>query len=318
MQSLSRHAILVIAIASTASAAYSQDTLEPAALPEEQASAVVVLNPLFEYPVAPDELTDLRARTNWLMSHFWDNMNFKKKSTVDQNALHDAFGVYVAAMPYADKSVVEESVEKLLKLLSKNPTLLMQFTKAAEDGLYGPNAGVWIDEVYIRFLETYLANKKIEASRKIRYADQLNRLNNSKVGSKLKALSLTTRDGSAVNFTPTTDFNIIEFGLPDCDECRQARIVLDVDFSLREALEKGKASMTFVVMDEDTDGMLMEMTSGYSQQWLVGKNGDVAEYYDLRTTPCFYIVDKEGKVVAKNITLSDLLERVKGLVKSGI
>ena len=51
----------------------------------------MVIPPLFEYVVAPDELPDLRSRTDYLMDNFWSPFDFKNTKYVDQNALNHDF-----------------------------------------------------------------------------------------------------------------------------------------------------------------------------------------------------------------------------------
>ncbi len=69
-------------------------TMIPARLNAE----VIEIEPLFEYPVAPEEIISLSDKSNWLMQHFWDNMDFKKKDAVNQSALNDAFRVFTLPM----------------------------------------------------------------------------------------------------------------------------------------------------------------------------------------------------------------------------
>lgn len=274
---------------------------------QEAQDEAIVIAPLFDYPVAPEDLTDLNARTNWLMQHFWEGMDFKKEQSVDQNALNDAFGVYTAAMQYADKKVTLASVDNLIKQLKKNPTLLLQFTKAAEENLYGPRAGVWIDEVYMKFLKATAECKKLPEARRIRYADQMRRLQNSMQGTRLANVKITDASGKESIWTPSSPLNIIEFGSPDCDACRYAKNLFEVDYAFRKALEDGKVSMTFVIISDDADGELMRMTSNYPSTWAIGYNPDIVDEIDIRDTPSFYIVDAAGKVIAKNITVNEAI-----------
>ncbi|MDE5869058.1 MAG: DUF5106 domain-containing protein, partial [Muribaculaceae bacterium] len=100
-------------------------------------NGVIYIEPLFTYPVAPEDIVSLGDKSNWLMQHFWDSFDFKSKKAVDQNALNDAFSVYSHPMIWADKDVVLKSTDNLINNISKNPVLMLQFTKAAEENLYG-------------------------------------------------------------------------------------------------------------------------------------------------------------------------------------
>ena len=103
-------------------------------------------------------------------------MDFKNQGALNQAAVNDAVKVYSFPMQWADKVEVDKSLDKLLAQLQKNPTLLVQFTKAAEEALYGPRANMWIDEVYLKFLSTAMKNKKISKARKERYSRHIEQL----------------------------------------------------------------------------------------------------------------------------------------------
>ena len=57
------------------------------------AQEIIEIDPLFQYPSAPEELSSIQDKSNYLVNHFWEPMDFKDKKAVDQNALNDAFKV---------------------------------------------------------------------------------------------------------------------------------------------------------------------------------------------------------------------------------
>lgn len=267
----------------------------------ENASAAdpIVIAPLFEYPSAPEELTTLDARSDYLMEHFWDKMDFRAKN-VSQHALDDAFGVYVAAMQFADRDKVHKSIDELLKKLKKNPGLLTQFTKAAEDNLYGDRADIHSDEAYLPFLKAVTTNKKIPALRKNRWALQLKQLENSMVGSKIPNFEIEERSGAKGIFIPRHKMTIIEFGDPSCEDCRFSRLALETNVPLRYLVDNEKAAIAFIVISPEEDWK--EEVKDYPSRWLVASSEGIDDILDIRRTPTFYIVDSEGKIITKNIS----------------
>lgn len=274
-------------------------SLEPAK------AEVVYVDPLFTYPVAPEELENIMDKSNWLMQHFWDSLDFKKKEPLNQAALNDAFRVYSLPMQFAEKTEVEISVDNLLKKIQKNPTFAIQFMKGAEDNLYGPKASIWIDEVYMKFLNAYIKNKKIKSPRKIRYERQLKQLENSKVGATPTNFTFTTPLGNPGKFEPRGVFTVIEFGDPDCEDCRMAKLKLDTDVTFSSLVDRGLVNMMFIAVDPE-QGWETKMAS-YPEKWVVGASSDVAEIYDLRQSPSFYVIGKDGKIMAKNINLDQVM-----------
>ncbi|MDE7031731.1 MAG: DUF5106 domain-containing protein, partial [Muribaculaceae bacterium] len=62
-------------------------------------------NTLFTYPQAPDELTTLYQRCNYLVDHFWDRCNYST-AFLNKKKLNDAFGHWIGFMPYATADTV--------------------------------------------------------------------------------------------------------------------------------------------------------------------------------------------------------------------
>ncbi len=260
----------------------------------------ILIQPLFEYPVAPDSIQGLKEKSNYLMDAFWSPFDFKGKSTVDQNALNHALEVYLTPMRFADEAKSNASMDALLQKLAKNPTLLLQFTKAAEENLYGPRASVWNDQLYLRFLDALIANKGIKKERKERYRYQAELLRNSLVGTTPKDFEYTTPQGSKAHFYPNGVITVIEFGNPDCDECRQAKLKLDTNVGFNTLVDKGAVNVLFINPSPE-EGWEKEF-EGYPDKWHFGANEDITDLYDIRTTPCLYVIDDKGKIAAKNIT----------------
>lgn len=273
----------------------------------------IQIEPLFEYPMAPEELQSINDKSNYLVERFWDPMDFKAKQTVDQNALNDAFRVYSVPLRWAEKGKSLASADKLLEKLSKNPTLMLQFMKAAEECLYGPRADAWIDEIYVKFLRSFVKNKKIPDTRKKRYEQQLATLEKSMLGAKAPEFKFTDRNGKESTYFPMTTPTMIIFGDPSVSDWRLSRLKLESNITLSQAVDKGQVNIMFIVPMET--GNWKEETSDYSEKWTVGYSPAIDGTFDFRAMPSIYVIDSEGKIVMKNVTpdsaVNDLLSRVK-------
>lgn len=260
---------------------------------------VIYVSPLFDYPVAPDSIASLTGKSDYLVTHFWDSMNFKKKQAVDQNALNHAFQVFVSPMRWADKDVTDKAVTKLLKQLSSNPTLHLQFVKAAEENLFGPRAIYWADNIYLRFIDNLLASRKVPKPRKQRYAWQKTLIENCLVGNTAKSFEYITPTGNKSLYRPDGVITLIEFGDPECDECRMAKLRMETDVTFTDLVDRGLVNVMFIIPDPE-EGWQTSMT-GFSPKWHVGGSDTVLDIYDLRLSPSIYVIGREGKILAKNI-----------------
>lgn len=262
----------------------------------------LVIQPLFEYPVAPEEIDSLSLKCDWLMEHFWDQMDFKKTKTVDQNALNHAFGVYISALEYANIKKGDESIDKLISQISKNPSLSLQFAKAAEENLYGPRAGrimSWYDPIFVKFLNNVVKNKNIKKERKVKYERLSKIISGTMTGQMPPEFDYKTPEGKISRYHPNGVITIIEFGSSDCIDCRLAKLKMDTDVQFSTLVDKGKINVLYI--DTNPKEGWEEELKSYPSNWYVGASDAVPDLYDLRRNPSIYVIDREGKVAAKNI-----------------
>lgn len=305
--------IPVILLASLSLPVWAQTS--PASSPNasESQNNVTTVNALFEYPVAPEEISGITEKSNWLMDNFWNNFSIKKVKSVDQAALNHAFAVYSVPMRWADRDKTLASVDKLIASLKGNPTLMLQMTKAAEQNLYGPRASVWIDEVYVRFLEALMNQKKLKDTFKARYDFQLRKLRSTMEGMTAPRFSFTKPDGTPGIYEPTGNYTLIEFGDPSCDDCAMAKLRLDTDIAINDLIKEGKLNICFIVpeMEQGWETAL----KNYPEKWIVGASENVDDIYDIRLSPTFYLIGPDGKIRNKNIPVERAISLVKELTK---
>ena len=214
--------ILALTVLASGGLAFAQSGSEATDSVNQEQSQTVV-KALFEYPVAPAEITGLQEKSDWLMEHFWDGFNPKKLKSVDQSALNHAFFVYATPMQWADKEKSIASVDRLIESLKKNPAL-----------------------------------KKLKDFHKARYQFQLDRLKGSMEGSVAPDFSFVKPDGTPARFTPTGNYTLIEFGDPDCYDCTMAKLKLDTDAKVSDLLRTGRLNICFIIpgMDEGLSGKM--------------------------------------------------------------
>lgn len=275
---------------------------------QDETSGPTILPPLFEYPVVPEDITDWKARNNWLVEHFWDNFDFKQKS-VGQAQLNHAFKTFTVPMRFADAGVALKSIDKLISKLKKQPGLLLQFTMAAERSTYDPNTSeAIIDEIYLPFLKALAADKKLPNLRKARYAGQLKALDGCLVGDIMKSFEFDDRNGVRTCYNPTAEYTIIEFGDPTCSECRIMKLRMETDAVIKQAAADGKLKIMFIIPDADPDegDEWRAEVIDYPHFWTVGAASDLEETVDLRYTPCIYVIGPDKKILSKNAGLEEI------------
>ena len=275
------------------------------------AQGVIEVAPLFEYPVAPDELESINDKCNYLVKNFWNNFNFKAKEPVDQYALNEAFQVYVTTFQFASEKEVEQSVDKLIKNISGNKILMLQFCKAAEENLYGPRADFWSDELYLKFLDAVIKDKKVPESRKTKYKTQASAIRSSAVGQTAPIFWFVDKERASKRYFPMSTPTLLIFGNPADTDWRLKRIRVESNFKLSEALDKGRVNIIYIVPGNIEDWQIN--TDNYNPHWTVGQSDEVLTLYDLRLQPSIFLVGSDGKIIKKNLSIEDAVEELLNL-----
>lgn len=304
-----RRFFLAIALSGLVGGIHAQELSDSTHLIEP---GVIYMEPLFEYPVAPEELTDFRAKCDWLAENFWSQLDVKSKVPVDQNKLNHAFMVYATTCQYASKEKVSAAVDKLLKSVQKNPTLLLQLTKAAEENIYGPRAEVWIDELYVKFLRAAVANKKFPKARKERYLLQLKQLEKSMVGVQPPEFDFTRANGDPARYFPMSTPTILIFGDPDCSDCRLGTLRMESNVAFGKAVTDGKINVLFIIPDAEEEWQ--KKMEGFPKGWTLGASDTVGDLFDMRNIPEIYLIGKDGKIVDKHINHIQAMQQALGLI----
>ena len=277
-------------------------------------SGMMYMEPLFEYPVAPEALSDFREKCNWLAENFWNPFDIKAKDAVDQSKLNHAFKVYATTIQFADKEKVTAAVDKMMKNLQKNPMLLYQITKAAEENIYGPRAEFWIDELYARILRAALVNKKFPKSKKARYELQLRQLEGTMVGNPPAKFDFVRSNGDQAQFFPMSTPTIIIFGDPDCNDCRMGKLKMQSNVLFSKAVTDGKINVLFIIPDPE-DGWQAKVAD-YPKNWTVGASDTVSDIYDIREIPEVYVIGSDGTVINKHINVLNAMNSALTLINN--
>lgn len=260
----------------------------------------------FQYPQAPESLTSLSQRANYVIEHFWDKCNLKSAFS-SRDKMTKAFRDYVTYMQFASKDTTINSINKLIKEVQKTPQNMLTLAKIAEETLYGDSAMFWSDELYLHFATATTNTKKLSKAEKSRYSHHVKILQNSMVGVTAPNFIFTTPSGDKIHFDSINSPAIILFFNDiDCTDCRLAKVRLATDLNLNKLIDKGIIKIVSIHPGEPNEDWITEATN-YPKNWIVGACDNIYDLFDMRTTPTLYQLDDKHKIVAKNLNVDGIL-----------
>lgn len=265
-------------------------------------------NRLFAYPSIPDSISEIQARYDYFVSHFWDRANPKGIFSSKQR-LAESFDDYVSPLRFASADTVHASIAKFMKSIEKQPNDMLYIADLAESKLYSDSAEIWSDELLLEFFNPVLKNKRISKDRKERIALISRQLENSMVGKPIKSIDFTASDGSKASWTARSGVPaFIFFYDPECGDCSLARMRLKGDIRATELVDAGQIDIVAITPAEPDENW-KSYVKDFPEKWIVGANPDIDMELDLRNgTPDFYIVDEKGNLLLKHANIDQILE----------
>ena len=276
---------------------------------QSDGNASQVQEKLFEYPEVPDTIKTLENRTNYIIQRFWDNYDFS--APIKDKALFETtFRDYVTFFKYAHKTIVISSIKEMMRKAESNKPNFITIVEIAEQALYAPGAEYWSDEAYLPFIECMLDNNMIKGSEKERYKNQYEKISRNMIGAKALDFEMKLVDGGKKKLSDIKGNMILLFFNDDeCMDCSISRLRLSTDVKINKLIEDGEITIVSVYPGKYSDEWA-ESARAYADNWIIGANADIAEKYDLRISPCIYILDGNYMILDKNVSVEAVKQMV--------
>lgn len=260
----------------------------------------------FELPIIPDTMS-FYNRTSYLVTHYWDFCDLKKAFSSRQR-MANAFKDYLDLMPYVSDSVSTASVNKFIKGVEKSPENLLFITRTAEEYMHSDTAAIVGDQLYLNFVKAVVANKKIDPLDKLRYEHQLRIIPNSMRGSVVPGFDYIDRSGAKRNFDADTAMVVLLYYYDtDCMDCSLARVRLDADPSVNKLIDAGRLKIV-ALTTQAADGPWNEAVAEYPSGWTVGSMPTLDEIIEVTSSPMFYLLDSNHRVLGPKLSIDQVLD----------
>ncbi len=264
----------------------------------------------FKQAEVPAVYTEPRLRAEYLAMHYWDHFDFADTAFVGsaahitEQALVDFFSIF----PYAPYQTSCEGIKRLLDQAQKNRALYAFFTSKMEQYLFHPASPMRNEEFFVPVLEHMVASDSLDTYRKGRPLVMLEQVRKNRPGTRAADIRYTTENGSQGSlYNLKTDFVLVFFHGLDFGNAPEITRMIDASQTVKQMIAQKKLTVLSIYPDvpgEQWKKYLPQMP----QTWIHGydKELDIQQQqtYVLRVLPTLYLLDKEHKVVMKDVAFS--------------
>ena len=258
----------------------------------------------FPYPQIPTMLVEPQQRANYLLMHYWDNVDFRDMTLVmNDDFMEQGFVDYLSVLPIVDNQTAEKSVEAMMKRAEISKTAYKRLVNIAEKYLFEPNSPMVSDEMYIMFLNQVLKTTMLSNVEKARFDYQHKALMKNRVGSVATDFIYIDSKGETKSLHKfVADETLLIFYDPDCDNCTEIIEQLRYNKVLNAKIASGHLRVLAIYAEDNADLWKKEL-SKMPANWSVGRAVSKIRalgLYVLRAMPAIYLLDKDKKVIKKD------------------
>lgn len=275
-------------------------------------SIILLLIPLsllsqnsFPLPDVPQTLKGAEARANYLAAHYWDRYDFGNVGLIGNKDISEqGFSNFISIMPYVSEK--EKAFEQLASRLVPNSRMLLYFMGLGIKYLAEPLSPVYNEDLYILFLEKIVAQQGI-SERDYEDANfDLKMAKKNRVGTKAANFTFLKRDGKRGELARTHgEYILLFFGDPECDVCSDTKKEIMSSALLNGLVDSEELTILSVCVEGKTDAW---QQTPVPVKWIDACDDKQMIYekqlYDIPGLPVLYLLDKEHKVIMKNVQVS--------------
>lgn len=266
----------------------------------------------FKMVEVPITIVEPAQRANYLAQHYWDNFDFTDTAYIHlPDVTEQAFANYVNMLDYTSSpKIVSQAIKGMLTKAEADTAMFAYFCKLYDKYLYDPNSPLRNEEYYIPVLEKIISSNKVEDVNKIRPQHHLELALKNRRGQQANDFYYTLASGATGHLHGIqAPYIILFFYNPDCSMCKEVHEEMAASPLLNQLQKEKQLRILALYPDEDIEAWKKHL-SAIPPQWINGYDKELfirnEEAYDLKAIPTLYLLDKDKKVVLKDVSFPQI------------
>ena len=256
-------------------------------------------------PAIPAMMTAPEQRADFLVKHYWDNVNF-----ADTNYIHhpevteQAWADYCDILNHVPLETAQEAMRKTIERTNVDKKVFTYITDLADKYLYDPNSPMRNEEFYIPVLDAMLDSPLLEEIEKVRPKARRELAQKNRIGTKALNFNYTLASGAQGSlYQLQAEYILLFINNPGCHACTETIDALRNAPIINQLLEQKRLTVLSIYPDEELDEWRKHLNE-FPQEWINGYDKKFAikeqQLYDLKAIPTLYLLNKEKTVLLKD------------------
>lgn len=254
----------------------------------------------------------------YMAEHLYDNYVWEDDRLLNTPVAINKHKQFANLMYYIDYQEGAPIMRKVLKAAHANEKSYAAFFEHMEKVLGATKSPYRVEGIYIEMLKDAIAYDKTNKVNKVRYEAELKHLDKNLDGSVLPNFNIILGNGDTTSlYDVKAPYMLLYFQHPECPTCREARTRMKDYPVLNKAIDDGKIVVLTVYFEDDKKIFDNYMQTEANPKWIHSWNYDQQiqkeELFYLITIPYMFLIDRDKRVIKKDILINEVEDYVKRL-----
>lgn len=266
---------------------------------------------VFTLPSIPTMLNTPELRADFLVRHYWENINFADTNYVHHpEVTEQAWVDYIDILKIVPAKTADAAIKDVFTQAEKAKTSYLYLADLADKYLYDPNSPMRNEELYISVLDALIASPILDETEKIRPQGRRELAQKNRVGTKAIDFTYTLASGKKNTlYNLSAPYTLLFINNPGCHACAETIEALKNAPAISQSVSLKKVQILSLYPDEELDEWRKHI-SDFPAEWINGYDAQQIikekNLYDLKAIPTLYLLDKDKMVLLKDATTAEI------------
>lgn len=264
-------------------------------------------------PDPPQEVvSDRRAFQRYYIEHFFDNFAWNDPRIFNTPVVEQKLKEYCNLIYQLDNPDYDTLVVAALNKAKINQTSYEYLFDALQYVLGRIVSPYKVEHTYIAMLKDALTYPKLSEDRKRHHTRELGFINKNLAGDTIPNFVMVLANGDTTTiYDIQSEYTILYLQHPTCPTCHNVRNMMKNFEKLNRAIESGRLKVVMVYFEDDPKVWSNYINSSeanpkYLQGWNFDQAIDDNNLFDTRTIPYMFLLDKDKKVIKKDLLYNEI------------
>ena len=285
--------------------------------PESLLAKLILLMQTPEVPEIPAGEDSVTFSYNYYKNHFWDGIDITDPGLLRSPLLHNKIMDYLDNVVVQQVDTVIKEVDHLLQIAQRSPEAFRYLLLTLTNKYVSPKINGH-DEVFVFLVDNYYLNGLATWTDQVtidKLEERAASIRPNFIGDPAHPFILQDTLGTDYAlYDIRAKYTVLYFYDPDCGHCKKATPMLYEAYADLRAKDVEVLAICTTTDKERWQEFIVENDLNWPN--LADLNGvtHIKFYYDVRSTPTVYILDKDKKILLKKIASEDVPEVIDQLI----